>query len=276
MGKIIMSGIVNPLVTPSNLPPIGTALNNMTYEQISAISNAGVAADYFSIGDVKEVTLNGALGTGLTFSNTKAYMQILAFDHNKDVEMTGESHILFGFGKSALSGGKDICFVDSVVGSPEESQYLNMNTSNVNTGGWNSSKMRTVICAAFKSSLPSELQSILRSRTIYTDNTGGSSSTSSDVTTTIDEIYIPAEFEVFGTISRSNTTEQTYQKQLTYYVSGNSKIRYMHNSSDGAVYWWLRSPNYGRGDYFCCVHDNGNISSTYAFASYGFVPLITI
>lgn len=277
MGKIIMSGIVNPLVAPSNLPPIGTALNDMTWEQVRAISDAGIASNYFSIGDTKEVTLNGTVGSSLTFSNTKAYMQILAFDHNKDIEMNGESHILFGFGKSALTGGKDIAFVDGNYGSTiTSSQYLHINTSSSNSGGWASSTMRTSICPAFKNTLPSDLQSVLQSRTIYTNNVGGNSNASANVTATTDEVYIPAEFEVTGSESYANSAEQTYQKQLAYYASGNSKIRYRHSDTSSTSTWWLRSSVYNRTNTFCSVTTTGTVTSNSVANSLGFVPLITI
>jgi len=280
MGKIIMSGIVNPLVAPSNFPTIGTPFNDISWEDIKTIIDTGVAANYFSVGDVKEVTLNGSIGIGLTFNNTKVCMQILAFDHNKDVETNGESHILCGFGKSTLTNGIDIAFVDSGYNSTIMNDYFNHDhDSDGISEGWQDSNLRTLICAEFKNTLPSELQSILRSRTVYTCNTGSGLSMSQYVTTTTETVYVPAEFEVMGTRSIANNYEQNYQKQLAYYAAGNSKDRYRHDNPTTPCSWWTRSPSYKKAGKYCAIlYEMG---SSYAGAmegsySYGFVPLITI
>ena len=57
------------------LPAKGTALEDCTWEQISAISKTGKADEYFNIGDCKTITLT----TGVTFE-----MQIVAFNEEKN------------------------------------------------------------------------------------------------------------------------------------------------------------------------------------------------
>lgn len=258
------------------LPP-SISFNDDSYETISIISKIGHASSVYAIGDTRAITLNGSLGNGLTLSNYTAYMQILAFDHNSETEMNGESHMVCGFGKSALSGGVDVCFVDTQYNNSSSSQYLNMNTSNTNVGGWASSKMRTVVCPVFQSTLPSDLQAVLRSRTLYTDNTGNNNQNSSSaVTSTTDIVYIPSEFEVHGARTYANSYEKNYQQQLTYYKNGNSKIRYKHNATGTAAYWWVRSAYYNRTNVFCHVRTDGSATGSDADYSYGSVPLITI
>ena len=69
------------------LPAIGTALNDMRWEQISAIANNGLGASYFSVGDAKEITINGKVGNA-TFSDLKAWAFVLGFNHNSNIRAT--------------------------------------------------------------------------------------------------------------------------------------------------------------------------------------------
>ena len=249
--------------------------NNASYSEISTASKNGSAASIWSIGDVKAVTLNGTVGA-YTFSNKTTYMFIVAFDHNSSVEMNNEHHIICSFAKSAAIDGNDIVFYDSHYGTWPSEPCFHMNSSKTNSGGWASSYMRQIICDQFKSALPSDLQAVLRSRTIYTDNTGGGSGNkSSYVTATTDTVYIPSEFEIHGLISIANYYERNYQQQLAYYKNGASKIRYRYSSE--TANWWERSPNCDSSKHFAHTNTLGDMNSaSTATASEGFAPLITI
>lgn len=249
--------------------------NNASYSEISTASRNGTAASLWSLGDAKAVTLNGTVGA-YTFSNETTYMFIVAFDHNSSVEMAGAHHMICSFAKSALAGGKDIAFVDSHYNTSASSPCFHMNSSNTNSGGWASSYMRQTICSQFKNAMPSELQAVLRTRTIYTDNTGGGKNNSSYVTATTDTVYIPSEFEVKGARSYANSYEQNHQQQLAYYKNGASKIRYKSSDVSTAALWWCRSPYYDYSLTFCIVYTDGSPGIGGAHYSIGFAPLITI
>ena len=250
--------------------------NNASYSEISTASRNGTAASMWSIGDAKAVTLNGTVGA-YTFSNETVYMFIAAFDHNSSIEMNGAHHMICSFAKSAATGGKDLAFVDSQYGHYTSNPCFHMNSSNTNSGGWASSYMRQTICSQFKNAMPSDLQAVLRTRTIYADNTGdGSESVSSNVTATTDTVYIPSEFEVQGSRTYANSYEKSYQQQLAYYKNGASKIRYKSNDTSTAAWWWLRSPWSGIGYDFCVVSTDGSPDTAYAYGAFGFAPLITI
>lgn len=250
--------------------------NNASYSEISTASRNGTAASMWSIGDVKAVTLNGLVGD-YQFSNETVYMFIMAFDHNSSVEMNNEHHIICSFAKSALTGGKDIAFTDTKYNKYTSNPCFHMNSSNQNSGGWASSYMRQTICSQFKNAMPSDLQAVLRTRTIYTDNTGGGiGNNSSYVTATTDTVYIPAEFEVRGSRSLANSYEQNHQQQLAYYKNGASKIRYRSNDPSKAAWWWVRSPYYDGDFIFCAVNADGGSSGGSAGYALGFAPLITI
>ena len=150
-----------------------------------------------------------------------------------------------------------------------------MNNTNSNSGGWEQSRMRTVLIPQFKSCLEDELVNVLKTVNKYTDNTGGSD-TASYVTATTDDIFLLAEFEVFGTRSYANRTEQKYQAQYQYYIDGNSKVKYRHSSISSTTYWWLRSVRTGTTNSFCYVNISGGAGSDPAYYSYGFAPAFVV
>lgn len=151
-----------------------------------------------------------------------------------------------------------------------------MNSSNTNSGGWNNSFMRKTICAQFKNCLPTDLKAVLKSITKYSDNTGGGSNTASYVTATTDDIFLLAEYEVFGSRNYANSAEQNYQAQYQYYKNSNSKVRYKHNSTGDPASWWLRSVYAGNSYYFCDVNASGSAGNGSANFSFGFAPAFCV
>ena len=260
----------------NSVPP---SLNDCTWEEISDISTAGEGANYWAIGDRKQVTLNGKVGS-LSLSNFSTYAFIIGFNHNSGREGSGRIH--FQLAKTALSGGTDICFTDGSYNSAGSSAAFRMNTSKTNSGGWNSSYMRNNICGTSKTStsgrimgaIPADLRNALKSVTKYTDNTANDGgSVSSYVTATTDFFFLLSEYEVFGNITHSNSYEANYQQQYAYYSAGNSKVKYRHNSTGSAAFWWLRSPGEGNSDGFVIVTTDGTADGHYrAHASFGFAP----
>lgn len=256
--------------------PNKKALNDCTWDEISQISSANLGESYFSVGDRKQITLNGTIGQ-LTLSNYSTYAFIIGFNHNSSREGTGRIH--FQLAKTALSGGTDICFTDGQYPNTGSSAAFRMNTSNTNSGGWEDSYMRNNICGTSKSTtsghimgaIPAELRNALKSVTKYTNN-NGSSSASSAVTATTDFFFLLSEYEVFGNITFSNTYEANYQQQYAYYSAGNSKVKYRHNSTGSAALWWLRSPRAGSSSNFVRVYSGGTAGIFTAGSSLGFAP----
>ena len=287
--KVGVSGAVRPVnevyisvsgatkkVWPS-FPAPGKALDNYTWDEISQISSANLGESYFSVGDRKQITLNGTVGA-LTFNNYHTYAFILGFNHNSSREGTGRIH--FQLAKTALSGGTDICFTDSSYDSSGFSTAFRMNMSRTNSGGWEDSYMRNNILGTSKSSysgrfigvLPSALRNVLKSVTKYTDNTGNASTSSSAVTATTDYIFLLSEYEVFGSCFIANSNEASWQQQYAYYSAGNSKVKYRHTSTSTAASWWLRSAFYSNSRNFADVGTSGRTSASYANDSLGVAP----
>lgn len=276
-GETSSSNIVNVVSSyDTSLLFISTILNNNSWENIREVSDAGIGANYWSIGDRKEVTLNGTVGH-LSLSNYTTYAFIIGFNHNQALEGTNRIH--FQFAKTALSGGTNVCLCDySYNSSVSTTGYFSMNQTSINDGGWERSQMRTNICGTSLSSytgtiiavIPSALLAVLKSVTKYTHNIG-KSATINAITATTDYFFLLSEFEVFGSITKGNANEENKQAQYVYYSAGNSKIKYKHNGTSTAAHWWLRSPLLSV-PYFVCVNTNGTVGTEIAPYSYGFAP----
>ena len=246
---------------------ISATLNDNDWATIRDIADASEGANYWAVGDTKEITINGKVSDGLTLTNYQTWVYIIGFDHNSAVEGTG---IAFGGFKTAASSGIDVALCDSGYGSSKSSgQWFNMNNNNSTTGGWASCNMRNNTLSLVKAALPSDLQSVLKTTTIYTDNTGGSSTAASYVTATQDDLYLLAEFEIFGARTYANSAEQTKQQQYAYYVAGNSKVKYRHDSTATAVDWWERSVHATSAAFFCYVYPDVPAIRGAAYYSFG-------
>jgi len=246
---------------------ISATLNDNDWATIRDIADASEGANYWAVGDTKEITINGKVSDGLTLTNYQTWVYIIGFDHNSSVEGTG---IAFGGFKTAQTSGTDVALCDSGYNSSKNSgQWFNMNNNNSTTGGWASCNMRNNTLSLVKAALPSDLQSVLKTTTIYTDNTGGSSTAASYVTATQDDLYLLAEFEIFGARTYANSAEQTKQQQYAYYVAGNSKVKYRHDSTATAVMWWERSVYATNTNDFCGVYSSGTAGSSNAYYSSG-------
>ena len=92
------------------------------------------------------------------------------------------------------------------------------------------------------------------------------------MTATSDKIWLLSEMEVQGTRSYANSAEANYQKQYDYYRNGNSKVKYQHTATTSACFWWLRSVNASRTNYFCIVYSDGSANPNSASYSRGFAP----
>ena len=288
--------------------PYEAILDDNTWEQISAASTAGVAADLWSVGDCKKITLNGTVGT-LSLSNYDTYIYILGFNHNSSLEGTG---ISFGGFKTALSGGKDVCLIDSQYGkyNSNGTKYFNMQHWGANNyGGWKGCDLRYDVLGSTDSApsgygsdaqsgrtgtdassttatspvsntlmaaLPSDLRAVMKPITKYSDNVAGGTENQAKITASIDYLPLLAEFEVHGAISYANTYEASYQKQYTYYANGNSKIKYRHSSISSTAMWQCRSPFFGGYEDFCFVDNSGSTYLDLSNRGFGLAPVFLV
>lgn len=263
---------------------------------IRTIADNDLGPSYWSVGDTYPVPLNGTVGT-VQYDNLTVWAYILGFNHNASVE--GEHLIHFGCFKTKQTGGRSIALDDShyISSSTNGAKWFNMNhSSNTNSGGWKSCDLRydilgstdvsngnpTSTCATspiantLMAAFPADLRAVMKPATKYTDNKGGSTMSSSNVTATQDYLPLLAEFEVNGSRVQANTYEKNYQEQYAYYVNGNSKEKYRQSVS-ALLHWWCRSPaNESNSREFCVVSTDGSATDFTANWSLGVSPAFFI
>lgn len=181
----------------------------------------------------------------------------------------GESHVaqnvkmvLMNVGGKTLTGGGTCAFIVGQKHSLNEIGY--MNSSNTNSGGWDSSARRAWCNSVYKNALPSTLVGIFKQHQNITAN-GSSSST----TTSNDYFALPSEKEVFGSTTYANSTAESSNTQFKYYETSSNRIKNVNGSADS---WWERSPRDGDSNRFCYVSSSGDANSSSASNGRGLAP----
>lgn len=230
MGKVMISGVAPQMTVPKGLPPIGTALNDMTWEQIQTISDAGKATDYFNVGDTKNITLDGV-----------SYpVQIIGFNH--DTKTDG--------GTAGITFQLVNCL---------DTKYK-METTNTNANGWEGCLMRkTTLSNTIYGQLNSDLKAVIKA----VNKVSSVGNKSSSLETTSDKLFLLSEIEIFGSTTYSFAGEG---KQYEYYAAGNSTIKTVSGSAN---FWWERSPCSGNTNSFCGVDSDRTAANTSASYSCG-------
>ena len=265
------------------LDTLDPVLNNNSWEMIRAAADNNMGESIWAVGDAKQITINATIGTK-SYSNYQPWVYILGFNHNAIYEGNNTIHFgCFQFTQTYSANG-DIALDDSNYNSQTSTTLaFHMNTTNTNSGGWQSSVMRQQVLDSdassatsgssnsFLAALPSDLQAVLKQCTKYTNNVGYSS-TQSAVTATQDWVFLLSEYEVQGSITYANTYEQNYQQQYQYYANGNSKVKYRQSATDSVAYWWNRSPRASISFNFCIVNAAGSAGNYSASGSGGLAP----
>lgn len=120
--------------------PTNTLKDN-DWATIKAMSDAGTGKNYWAVGDVKNIKIDGKVGD-YTFSNLSVDVFILGFDHNSEKE--GAHKIHFQIGKIGTTA---VALCDSHYNNYDTTStgWFKMNTTATNVGGWESCTMRTTL-----------------------------------------------------------------------------------------------------------------------------------
>lgn len=248
---------------------ISRVLDENSWDAIKLVSSLGKGANYWAVGDCKQITMNGKVSDGLTLTNYTAWVYIIGFNHNAEQEGNG---IAFQ-GFKVADKGKDVCLVDSGYSSQKTSgTWFNMNNSNTNSGGWQASLMRKNVMPLIKAAFPSDLQAVIKPSIIFTAPDTGNI----ELTATEDKVFLLAEYEVFGKREKASTQEPNYLKQYSYYAAGNSKVNYKHNATTTRAEWWERSPRSDDSTYFRSVSTYGDSTNSGAAFSIGVSPCFKV
>lgn len=277
------NGVTKTVQQPITVVTAFPVLNDNSWDIISSLSQGGEASAYWAVGDAKQITLNGTIGT-VAYDNYQPWVFILGFNHNAALE--GNNLIHFGCFRADqdYQVNNSIALDDEFYNTQTSTQLaFHMNATNTNRGGWEASLMRSTLLDSeadspsqaiefsFLAALPADLQNVLRKCTKYTNNVGNNN-TEEAVTSTEEWAFLLSEWEVQGARTSANQYEQNYQQQYEYFASGNSKIKYKQTDNGAALTWWLRSPNVTNSYIFCLVGTSGSTFSNNASFSFGFAP----
>jgi len=283
-----------------------------TWAQISAKGAAGTADQYWDIGDMHDVTLNGTVGIK-TYSNVTKKLFIAHFNYKSQ-----NGVYLMGFKDAGTGNVLGMCDSNYNSYKSDGTKTFNMNhwggsssPYNTNYGGWKGCDLRydilgstnvapsgygstpatsregndpssynivsSPVANTLMAALESGLRQYMKSFTVYTDNKGNSSTAAANVTASTDYIVLPAEYEIFGTtVSYANENEPAKQEQLEYYRLGNAKITYNEDAATTAVYRWERSPNRNTAANFALVNTDGSSDYYNSRLSYALTPLLRV
>lgn len=253
---------------------VSNTLNDNSWETIKKVSSFGIAQNFWAIGDCKSVTLNGKVSSGLTLSNYTAFVYIIGFDHNSEREGTGIAFMGF---KTEQTNGKFVCLTDDHYGYDVYSgHYFNIypQTGDYRTSLWSGCYMRNVVMPLIKAAFPTDLQAVVKTSSIYSEQISGNNITMAALN---EEVYLLAEYEVFGTRKYATTSEPNFLKQYAYFAAGNSKVAYRHNYLFNKAQWWERSMCADDALKHCLVYDSGSASyASNGTWSYGVAPCFKV
>lgn len=242
----------------SALPKIVTWADG-TDEEIAAMVAAADAgkinlADYWSVGDERTIQLSAMTATGVGESHAAQEATLVLMN------VGGKT-----LAEATESGRTECSFVVGLKNCLTEKGY--MNSSATNTGSWNSSARRIWCNSVLREAIPSTLRGIFKQHKNLTIATYDGSTNQE----TIDYFALPAEKEIFGSATYSNTTEANALSQFTYYATASNRVKKLGNSGS-ADYWWERSPYSGGSDRFCSVYSDGSESGNRASSTRGIAP----
>ena len=142
-----------------------------------------------------------------------------------------------------------------------------MNPSNTNAGSWESSKRREWCNGGFRGAIPEAIRGIFKKFKTKTAKEYNAAETRQ----TEDYFALPAEKEIFGSRTYSNTTEAGELSQFEYYETAANRIK-KNGDSGSAYYWWERSPYASNAARFCAVNTNGGATANSASTASGLAP----
>ena len=202
---------------------------NNDWSAIIAACQSGSVPSTWVVGNSKTMTINGT---------------------SYQIDIIGKNHDTYTAGGTApLTFQLHDCY----------GTKYQMNSSNTNSGGYDSSAMHTTHLPAILALMPSEVQAGIK----QVNKLASAGSQSATIETIACKLFLLSEIEIFGSTTYSKAGEGS---QYAYYSAGNSKVKNFSGSASG---WWERSPHGSNSTGFCRVYSNGNADGNSASYSNG-------
>ena len=269
--------------TTATITVTAPAFANYKWEEINALAKE----------IAKDSTITKDTGTVTKTINGKSYTATVGAKKTITIDEKDYTVRILGFNHDTLADGQTAYGDASITkaGISFEFETLlpgaKMNSSNTNSGGWESSLMRTNLNSTtavdgmtnlsnIESVIGSNIIKSVKKNYIKTYNNAGS------VTTCNDKLWLLACSEIwskgyqenaYGYAIASEGAQYKYYANINAtYSSGNSKLYKMYQGSTSSSYWWLRSPYYNDSYSFCDVNSDGSCDTNGADNAYGVAP----
>ncbi len=271
--NIQVTAYINSASKESNVEKVTTDLKDgIAYSWDAIVEMAKAISNDTSITDDSDTaTVNGkTLKVGQMKNLDGKRVRILGFNHDELAEPTT------AYGSATRTGKAGISF--------EYVDFLSsteMNSTSTNSGGWNASALRGTLNGTTYNSLSikSNIKKVKKDY-IPTYNVASTQQTE-------DYLWLLSCGEIWDNGYNGGSTRgyaiTTEGKQYKYYKMklGSTKFNSSNDitkkpSASNSNWWWLRSPNYGNGYYFCHVHSDGDCTNASASASVGLAPGFSI
>ena len=277
-GSTVTCTKVADVMSPS---AISDVLNENSWGMIHTVAAAGHAADYWSVGDWKNITISAGSVGNLSIPAGTYRATIIGINHNPTKE--NPYSIDFAIGQS--TGGVDVAFRGNSSGGTEG---VGMTNTAGTSGGWVGSQMYTSTLPAFYNLLAgnSGLYDAMIAPKKYTHNTIGGTANDDEENVTLTEdsnykLFLMSEYEIQGAITHANPYEANYQAQYDYFKStglNKSKVRYKHLNTSTATDYWTRSPRCSSllTTYYCMTSTDGSAGWDSSNDAHGLVPCFRV
>lgn len=225
---------------------------NSSWEDIARISEAGKAAETFSLGDTRSIKLTLPSGYfGMKF-------RIVGFNHDDMSDGSGKAGI-------SVICENTVCFNDfKEYDSNVTSSY--MVDVNRSSGCWDTSKLRTLCDTFIYSYLPSDLKEHIKEVTKKYFNPN----VSTEVQTINDKIWIPSISEL---VERGTGTYGADGTKYAYFDTDEKRVKKIKGYPFDAKQYGTRSPSQYNTMYTCSIQTSGKFyaqSGANGYFAFGF------
>ena len=206
--------------------------------ELLGIINSGAADSWFALGDkIKIATPTSA------FTDTSIVLALIGFNHFRLAD------------GSAMA--KTVWHMVGAMSAPYKHH-----TSNINTGGWAQSDIRTYLHDTVFTNLPIHWQALIKS--VQVKSSIGN--LSAEISSSDDKLFLLSDAEV----STNNAGAVPYKNEIdasadavtfAVFTDNNSRIRKTFNGEGSTVNWWLRSPDPSSATAFRNVYSGGGVNA---------------
>ena len=220
---------------PVTVKSYDDVLENNTWADIAQAAAEGEASTLWNLGDTKTFAIGSTTYTAM----------IVGFDfhalRNTDTEYD-----------TTYNNSSKKAAITFIVKELQAAKRIHSTSSSATN--YNNTEMAKTTLPALYNTLPAELQNVMRLPTYYCSK-GSNTSSSTQVSTTTCEIFLPSIWEITGS-TYGGTNDKT---QLPYFANGGSKILKYNGSAKN--YWSRNNDNDTSNTYYRYITNSGTAGS---------------